>query len=203
MPDRFALSASPGHVHYFRSPIVDNAPPETFEGLSWFVVTCNVKCEKRAQLGLRRKGYATYLPTTKRWRVHARKKEVSESALFPRYLFIGLKPGQDLYAMRSVDGVEGVVRNDTIPVRIPPESLSRLLEREQADEFDYTKLPELGPQYMPGDQVRLTAGAFTDVQGQVVSMLSKGRVEVLVSFMNQATRMKLSAKELHRLEAAE
>lgn len=212
---RFALSADPCQEHFFRSPIIDHTPPETFEGLSWFVVVCNPKCERRAQLGLRRAGYQTYLPQTKRWVVHARKKEERENPLFPRYLFLGLAEGQDFYRMRGVDGVEGLVRDGYgFPVQIPapkqeegkpkrPHPLQRLLDREFSGEFDFTRLPEQGPQYAPGEIVRLSAGALTDITGHVVGMLSKGRVEVLIDWMGRGARVKLKATELQRLEAAE
>jgi transcriptional antiterminator RfaH len=220
---RFALSAkaqewmqlAPELVAQFReAPQVNHEPPATFEGFTWFVVVCNPKCERRAQLGLRRAGYQTYLPQTKRWVVHARTKVERENPLFPRYLFIGLKPGQDFFKMRGVDGVEGLVRDGYgVPARIPaPEPregeemrahpLARLLERELAGEFDFTRLPDLGPQYRTGEIVRLTAGAFTDLQAQVVSMLSKGRVEVLLDFMGRETKVQMRATELKPLEAA-
>jgi transcriptional antiterminator RfaH len=215
---RFALSAevqewlqlAPELVAQFKEvPPVDHTPPETFEGLTWFVVVCNPKCERRAQLGLRRAGYQTYLPQTKRWVVHARKKEERENPLFSRYIFIGLKPGQDFYKLRGVDGVEGVVRDgDGVPARIPapedrPHPLARILEREQAGEFDFTRLPEQGPQYAPGEIVRLSAGALTDITGHVVGMLSKGRVEVLIDFMGRGAKVQMKATELQRMEAAE
>jgi transcriptional antiterminator RfaH len=210
------LQLAPELVSQFREVSqVNHEPPETFEGLTWFVVVCNPKCERRAQLGLRRAGYQTYLPQTKRWVVHARKKVERESPLFPRYLFIGLKSGQDFFRMRGVDGVEGLVRDGYgTPARIPaPEPrdgqetpvhpLARLLERELAGEFDFTRLPDPSPQYQPGEVVRLTVGAFTDLQAQVVSMLSKGRVEVLLDFMGRGTRVQMKVTELQRLEAAE
>lgn len=197
------LLAHPTPVHYARARIIDHTPPETFEGLSWFVVVCNPKCERRAQLGLRRAGYETYLPQTKRWVVHARKKEARESPLFPRYLFLGLRDDQDFYKMRGVDGVEGVVRNDSRPVQIPAGLLARLLDREASGEFDFTILPDAGPQYAPGEIVRLSAGALTDITGHVLGMLSKGRVEVLIDFMGRGAKVQMKATELQRLEAAE
>jgi len=212
---RFALSADLGSTHFFRSPVSDHTPPETFEGFTWFVVVCNPKCERRAQLGLRRAGYQTYLPQTKRWVVHARKKEVKENPLFPRYLFIGLRPGQDFFKMRGVDGVEGLVRDGygspaRIPVPEPREGqerpihpLARLLEREMAGEFDLTRLPDVGPQYRPGEVVRLTVGAFADLQATVTAMLSKGRVEVLIDMLGRGAKVRLKATELQRMEAAE
>jgi transcriptional antiterminator RfaH len=201
---RYVLTEHYGPAHYATiGRIINHEPPETFDNLTWFVVVCNPKCERRAQLGLRRAGYQTYLPQTKRWVVHARKKEERENPLFPRYLFIGIRSDQDFWRMQGVHGVEGIVRNDSRPVQIPGNALARLLEREQAGEFDFTKLPDIGPQYAPGEQVRLSAGALTHIQGHVVSMLSKGRVEVLISFMGRASKVKMQAAELQRLEAAE
>jgi transcriptional antiterminator RfaH len=215
---RFALSAkaqelmqlAPDLVSQFREvPILNHEPPEAFEGLTWFVVVCNPKCERRAQLGLRRAGYQTYLPQTKRWVVHARKKEARENPLFPRYLFVGLRGygqdnGQDTYRMDGVQGVESIVRNESRrPVQIPPRLLARLLERELAGEFDFTRLPETGPEYRPGEMVRLSKGALAGMVAEVSAMLSKGRVEVLVNFMGNVTRAKMAAAEVQRLEAAE
>ncbi len=51
--------------------------------------------------------------------------------------------------------------------------------------------------------MRLTVGAFTDLQAQVVSMLSKGRVEVVLDIMGRGSKVKIKATELQRLEAAE
>jgi transcriptional antiterminator RfaH len=200
---RFALSAEIGSTHFFRSPILNHEPPETFEGLTWFVVITSPKGERKAQLGLRRAGYQTYLPQTKRWVVHARKKEERESPLFPRYLFIGLRSDQDFWKMQGVDGAEGVVRFDGAAVRVPGSLLARILEREASGEFDFTRLPETGPEYAPGEMVRLSKGALAGMVAEVSAMLSKGRVEVLVSFMGNITRAKMQATEVQRLEAAE
>ena len=210
------MQLAPELVSRFREvPQINHEPPETFEGLTWFVVVCNPKCEGRAQLGLRRAGYQTYLPQTKRWVTHARKKEERENPLFPRYLFIGIKPGQDFYGMRGVDGVEGLVRDGYgSPARIPapeprdgeekrPHPLARLLDRELAGEFDFTRLPDLGPQYQPGEAVRIASATLSAIQGQVAATLSKGRVDVLVEFMGRKTKVQVKATELQRLEAAE
>jgi transcriptional antiterminator RfaH len=198
------MQLTPDLVSQFREvPQVNHEPPETFEGFTWFVVVCNPKCERRAQLGLRRAGYPTYLPQTKRWAVHARKKEERENPLFPRYLFLGLRSDQDFWRMQGVNGVEGLIRTDSQPVRVSGGLLARILEREPAGEFDFTRLPEVGPEYRPGELVRLSKGALAGFVAEVSAMLSKGRVEVLVSFMWNITRAKMQATELQRLEAAE
>jgi transcriptional antiterminator RfaH len=198
------LQLAPELVAQFREvPQVNHEPPETFEGLTWFVVVCNPKCERRAQLGLRRAGYQTYLPRTKRWVVHARKKEERENPLFPRYLFLGLKAGQDFWKMSGVDGVEKIVRFDGKAIEIPWALLARLHTREEAGEFDFTREPDLGPQYQPGEIIRLSNGAFAGLQASVTTMLSKGRVEVLLNFLGRGAKVQVKATEVERLMAAE
>lgn len=105
--------------------------------------------------------------------------------------------------MRGVHGVEGMVRNDSRPVRILAGLLARILEWGQAGEFDFTRLSEAGPEHTPGEMVRLRKGALAGFAAEVSSMLSKGRVEVLINFMGNITRAKMQACELRRLEAAE
>jgi transcription antitermination factor NusG len=46
-------------------------------------------------------------------------------------------------------------------------------------------------------------GALTGFVAEVSSMLSKGRVKVLVNFMGNITQAKMQATEVQRLEAAE
>jgi hypothetical protein len=51
--------------------------------------------------------------------------------------------------------------------------------------------------------VRLSKGALAGMVAEVSSMLSKGRVEVLINFMGNITRTKMQATGLRRLETAE
>ena len=45
------LRLAPELVSHFKEvPQVNHEPPETFEGFTWFVVVCNPKCERRAQV---------------------------------------------------------------------------------------------------------------------------------------------------------
>jgi hypothetical protein len=124
--------------------LVNDEPPETIEGLSWFVVLTSPKGERKAQLGLPRAGYQTYLPESRRRVIYTKKKEAKGYPLFPRYLFIGRCPGQDFYYMRDVDGAEGIVRSNRVPVEVSAGLLPRLREREASGEFDFTLLPEIG-----------------------------------------------------------
>ena len=61
----------------------------------WYVVHTQPNGEGRANLNLRRQGFATYLPRYARRRRHARRQETVQRPLFPRYLFVGLDLARD------------------------------------------------------------------------------------------------------------
>jgi transcription antitermination factor NusG len=222
------LQLAPELVAQFKEvPPVDHTPPETFEGLTWFVVVCNPKCERRAQLGLRRAGYQTYLPVERKYVVRSRKKVETENPLLPRYLFVGLKgygqkEGQDFYKLRGIDGVESVVRNEGVPVIVQqakardgqavfPQPLSRLRNREIAGDFDDIKREEeekarrkaLRAKCRPGAHVTLTNGAMTGLHAIVQKVQAGGRIEVLINFLGGVTKAKMRLDEVDLLEAAE
>ena len=55
-----------------RAPVL----PMSFQpGKRWYVVYTNIKCEFRAEQGLKAKGYDVFLPRAKRWIRHARRKK--------------------------------------------------------------------------------------------------------------------------------
>lgn len=207
---------------------VNHEPPKTFDGFTWFVVLTNPKCEMRAQLGLRRKGYQTYLPVMKRWRTISRKREAVENALLPRYMFVGLRgygtdQGQDFFRMQGVDGVEAILRNNTRPVRVGSKALEALRQREAAGDFDCEVQETLEAERLaeeerlkaerqealrlkvkPGDQVTIKKdGPMAGMMAVVSEVQSSGRIEVLLEFLGGLTPAKLAANEVEILEAAE
>jgi transcription antitermination factor NusG len=222
------LKLAPELVSQFKEVApVDHAPPETFEGFTWFVIVCNPKCERRAQLGLRRAGYQTYLPVERKYVVRSRKKVETENPLLPRYLFVGLKgygekSGQDFYKLRGVDGVESVVRNEGVPMIVQqpktregqtvfPQPLSRLRDREIAGDFDHIKREEeekarrkaLRAKCRPGAHVTLTNGAMRGLHAIVQKVQAGGRIEVLINFLGGVTKARMKLDEVELLEAAE
>jgi transcriptional antiterminator RfaH len=211
------LQLAPELVTQFKEvPPVDHTPPETFEGLTWFVVVCNPKCERRAQLGLRRSGYQTYLPVERKYVVRSRKNVETENPLLPRYLFLGLRAfgqegGQDLYKLRGIDGVEKVVRFEGEPLTVHYKRLEILRDREREGEFDHIKRAEeekarkkaLRAKCRPGAHVSLLNGAMAGLHAVVQKVQSGGRIEVLIDFLGDVTRAKLKLDEIDLIEAAE
>ena len=77
----------------------------------WYVVYTHANSESKARDHLLRQGFVAILPTYKRWRRHARRQEVVERPLFPRYLFVALDMLEQRWRpILSTVGVCDVVR---------------------------------------------------------------------------------------------
>jgi transcription antitermination factor NusG len=92
--------------------------------LIWQLLYTKPHAETRAELNLRRQGFATLLP---------RIRNGSESApLFPRYIFCGHSAGQPTACLRSTIGVLDIVRCGEHPARVPVEMIEQIRSRMNA-----------------------------------------------------------------------
>lgn len=171
--------------------------------LQWFAIQTNPQCERRAQAGLRDRGFTTFLPVETHWkRSRSKQRERVDKPLFTGYLFVGLAPGQSLYAVRLQDGVRGVVlTSDGAPAQIglapvinpatgrfflgedgkPVKShlVYDLQARQAAGEFDHT--PARRSQFRKGDKARVTLeGPYKGLIGEVMKATDEGRIELML-----------------------
>ncbi|MDB5597398.1 MAG: uncharacterized protein JWM36_4359 [Hyphomicrobiales bacterium] len=179
--------------HYARRPDV---MPKV-----WYVVICNVNCEKRAELGLRQKGFVTYLPLLKKTVVLGRRKaKVSvERPLFTRYLFVSsLRREMPFYHLRSTNGVESIVRSDGLPIPIPGELIEEIMAREDKGEFDSTREPrdlkEVG--LTIGQSTEVVSGPFQGVKATIRKLLPGWRAEVLIRMMGHDMPFRMGLADL-------
>jgi hypothetical protein len=78
----------------------------------WFAVRARPRAEERAVIGIEAAGMAAFLPV-ELVRINFRgnrRTEMRWRPLFPRHLFVELDPSRDLPKLRSVDGVDDLVR---------------------------------------------------------------------------------------------
>lgn len=119
---------------------LSDIPASFTAGPAWYAIRTNIRCERRAQLGLDALGYRTYLPQCIRWVSHARVKERVRRPLFARYLFVELdicREGTE--GIRTTNGVEGILGNAGVPMSVPGGFVMDLLTRELKGEFDQIK----------------------------------------------------------------
>jgi transcriptional antiterminator NusG len=124
------------------------APSCDWQGLDWYALQTNIRCEAKASAGLRAKGIEVFAPVQRRWVRHrrtgllARKWRQTERPLFVRYIFVGFERGRhDWFEVRRTDGVEKVVTVEGVPIKIPPRKIVEVFDLVMSGEFDEDDRP--------------------------------------------------------------
>ena len=159
-------------------------------GRRWYVVHTQPNGEGRADLNLRRQGFATYLPRYARRRRHARRQEVVRRPLFPRYLFVALDLARDRWrAVHSTFGVNRLVLAGEEPLAIPDGIIDAIRAREDGEGLVALGLPAgVGP----GSRVRLVDGIFADAKGVLERIADDRRVAILLELLGREVRVFVS-----------
>jgi transcriptional antiterminator RfaH len=155
--------------------------------MRWYVVHTQPQNELRAEINLRRQGFATYLPRYQRTRRHARKTETVARPLFPRYLFVGLDLARDRWrAIQSTFGVSNLVFAGDTPLAMPDGVIEQIRAREGGEGFVTLGLPAgIGP----GSRVRLIDGIFAESKGILERIADDRRVAILLELLGREVRV--------------
>jgi transcriptional antiterminator RfaH len=153
----------------------------------WYVARTLPQRELQAAQELANQGFRAFVPRYWKNRRHARKVETISAPLFPRYIFAVLDTTRDRW--RSVNGTRGVDRLLMCggePQPVPRGVVESLIEATDAEgnihyEFGLKK----------GQAVKVTAGPFVDLVGQLERLDDNGRVRVLLEIMGAKARVAL------------
>lgn len=148
---------------------------------SWYLVQCKPRQDERAEEHLTRQGYTCYRPRLTLETLSQGRKKLIQSSLFPGYLFIRLGQHDDWSPLRSTRGVSRIVRFGNHPAPVPDLLVDRLRQHEA------TQRPsEL---FTTGDSVRITDGAFSDIEAIFVTMDGDERVVLLLNLLQREQRV--------------
>ncbi len=164
--------------------------------MHWYLVHTKPRQEKCAQENLVRQGYECYLPTFPKEKLLKNGVTVAQEPLFPRYLFIRLGQGhadQSWTPIRSTKGVSQLVRFGVNPAKVHDGLIDCLRATEAAVQAN----PE--PLFTPGEQVRLTDGAFVGIEGVYHMVDGDRRVMVLIELMGTPVVMQVDAASLQKV----
>ena len=158
--------------------------------LRWYLVHTKPASESTAVANLLRQGFEVYFPRLLTHVRRARRWQESMNALFPRYLFVGIRDeGQSLATVRSTRGIADIVRFGVQYKPVPEEVLSNL--RSRADptsglyRVEHDRLPT------PGCAVRIESGPFDQLEGVLERECDADRVHVLLRVLGQAVSVQL------------
>lgn len=157
---------------------------------NWYVVHTQPMAEQRALANLVRQGYEAYLPLYRRRRSHARRVELVQRPLFPRYLFVRFDPKVDHWrSILGTFGVSGLVRIGDVPIPVPSGIVEDLRANQAARSFD----DEIAParKLAVGERIRVLAGPFSDLVGKFQALADSERVIVLLEMLGREVRVRL------------
>ena len=155
----------------------------------WYVVQTQAHAETKACWHLARQGFETYLPRYLKQRRHARRVEMVQAPLFPRYLFVVIDIATQRWrSISSTIGVSQLVCTGDLPAPVPSRVIELLKQRE--DDKGLVVLPPQ-PSFTAGDKIRILDGAFADCIGLFDGMRDFQRVSVLLELLGRKVRVML------------
>lgn len=163
----------------------------TTSSKAWYLVQCKPRQDERAEEHLTRQGYSCYRPRLLREVLTSGRKKLTDTSLFPGYLFIHLGQHDDWGPLRSTRGVARIVRFGSHPTPIPEQLIDELRKHEAA----YTP----GKLFSAGDRVRITAGAFADIEAMFLTMDGEERVVLLLNLLQREQRLSVPAGLVRKL----
>jgi transcriptional antiterminator RfaH len=142
----------------------------------WYVAQSHVHAESKAAMHLGRQGFEVYLPRYRKQRRHARRIDVVAAPLFPHYLFVSIDLGDQRWqSIQSTIGITRLVGKGDEPGMVSPAIIEGLRDR-------------------PGDQVRISDGAFWDCLGLYEGISGDHRCAILLDLLGRKVRVVLDSQ---------
>jgi len=168
----------------------------------WYALRVPPQKEFAAQMILRKKGLATFLPVHRSWRrrnKYTKIKELRQFPLMPRYVFTGFPKRIpiwfDVFALPLITGVVGV--NGT-PRLLDEAAMERIMGAYE-NAIDAPKEQKWMPthnEFAVGDTAQVMGGPFDGLKVPVVE-INGAYAKVLISLFNAKTAMNIPLEQLY------
>ena len=158
----------------------------------WYLIQFKPNSHRMAERNLQRQGFETFLPMQKITQRKASHFVNDAKPFFPGYMFVSVN--SELAPWRTINstmGVSRLVNFDGKPTPLPLQLISGLMQRCDAAS---TMLPLNG--FNEGDSVEMLTGPFANFIVTVDTIDPEQRIWVLMDFMGQKTRIRVSADQL-------
>lgn len=156
----------------------------------WLVLRTRSHHENAVETGLRQKQISSYLP---RYRVERRRKDrkaVLEMPLFPGYVFV--RPRAEQYEdIRYIRGSCGFVLTGSTPAAMPEKDLESV-KVLVASGFALA----VNPQLIPGQRVKVIAGPFMGVQGELIRLKSEERLVINAALLGSSVSVEVDSSNV-------
>jgi transcription antitermination factor NusG len=151
----------------------------------WLVLRTRSRHENAVENVLLQKCITAYLPKYKVVRSTNGRKRVTEMPLFPGYVFV--RPRIDQYeGMRYIRGSCGLVLADSRPARLPETELQAV--KTLVDSGVPLTVDQM---LVSGKRVKITAGPFAGVEGELVLMKDREVLSINVDMVGSSVRVEV------------
>jgi transcriptional antiterminator RfaH len=161
----------------------------------WYVIQSKPREERRALENLERQSFSCYLPMLAAAKLRKGALRSIQEPLFPGYFFISLdRLTDDWHSICSTRGVIRLVRFREYPVPLPDAIVEGIRERLARG---ITRVPYL----QPGEHVRITGGAFSDLEAIFVANACQERVVLLMNILNREQHVSFPVATVRRSDS--
>jgi len=178
--------------------------PAYREGMNWFVLRVASNKESYVRETLLRKVQIEALetrvgrimvPTEKTKTLKGGKARITETKLYPGYVFVEMKlepdgriPQDVFFLIKETTGVGDFVGTAGRPTPMSPAEVEKMLHDSKLPE----ESPEVKMEFEPGDHVTINEGPFENYEGTVDEVMpDKGKVRVLVTIFGRQAPVEL------------
>jgi transcriptional antiterminator RfaH len=161
---------------------------------SWWVVHTKPQAELSAVKNLENQGLTTYCPLFKKENIRGHKIKIKAYPLFPRYVFVkeDYLAQKNIHLIRSTIGVKELLKTGEVPAKISCQLINELRQMEAL------KLNKTKSHFRPGENVRINAGIYKDVEAIYEMDEGVSRAIVLLSMINKETSLRIDKKNLNK-----
>jgi len=158
----------------------------------WYAFQVSERLRSSAQINLSRQGFRIFCPTISVIRRHARKEVLKTIPLFPGYGFVELDLEQQRWT--PINGTFGVI--SIVVIAGHPASLPVGLVEELIASSDHQGNISPVPAVSVGQNVKILNGPFSGAIGMLTRLNDKGRIELLLEWLNGNVRVSTSVNNI-------
>lgn len=191
--------------------LVPEEEPMVTEGMDWFVLRVASNKEDSVRRTLLRKikieGFdgsdpdkpmlvnRILVPTEKEKVIKGGKQKIVETKLYPGYVFVEMKleddgriPQDIFFLIKETTGVGDFIGTAGRPSPMTLPEVEKMINAAKPPE----EQPEVKMEFQKGDHVKITDGAFENMDGTVdMTLPDQGKVRVIVMIFGRATPVEL------------
>lgn len=172
--------------------------------IRWYVVHTYSGYENKVKTNLMRrvasmnmsdKIFEVLVPTEKELDFKEGKKRVVEKKVFPGYVLVRMKLGNDSwYVVRNTPGVTGFVSSGNRPLPLSDQEVERILHQTTPDE----QAPRVA--FEAGERVKVIDGPFVNFDGRIEQVnIERGKLKVMVSMFGRETPVELDFDQVEKV----